>query len=359
MSFFTNFYRWLFNIPREIHTFPIKEDLIERDETVRELVKQLQSRDAQLSNISAQNREKALRESEVDINQEAIKELIEQKRRIDEKKYLGSFSWKKFWYKYLNDKKFRGELEICDKDDSIIFGKFGDFVVLPDGRQGITDSEDNLIGYGNTLRHFIWKPESLDNQMKRKRILLSCDKNHLFFPDIEEILLPECTYVNGKIRWAKVSEKPLKQLIIDREKRIAQDSSYIERLEQTKAELVKKNRVLEREITIARNNKETETTELSKAINLQKQYYKRIGTLQKKIVILTGMKESLDEMRRKLEGINKRLIEKIDEMGAKTKFREVLGTVQSMIEWARLQTGDTIIQEKEELPKQTKPGELG
>lgn len=361
-TLFTKFYKWIFNLDRKRQYFyPLDEDLLNRDNTIKELAKKVQSQDAQLSKISAEERKMSLKEKEIDKEQEAIKSLNDRKKELDEKKYLGTFSFYKFFKKLIRDRKFRSKFEISDKDDSVIFGKFGDIVVFPDNEMGILDVGGRILAKGDTLNKIIYKPFSIRNQVRRKRFLLPCDRNFIGIPDLEEEELPECTYneKTGKIRWAKIREKPLRQLLVDRELKISEYNKYIERLEITKSELVRKTKELKRENEILKNNKNTTEVELSKTSGIQKQLFNKMTDMQNKIEILTQTKERLEEMRVRLENVNKKLIEKVEEVGAQTQFRQVLGTVQNLIEWSKLQLGETVINPIEEKPIKVvvKPGE--
>ena len=359
MNIFKSFYRWLFNLDKKKQelpiAYPLEKELIDRDTIIKKLVKKLSAQDAQLSKVSAEEKLKEEEESEEEREQKLIKKVKEQVREVEEKKYGGSFSFGEFYSFLLKNPRLREKLEITDRNDTKIFGKYGDFVILPDTCFGVTTSDGELVSYGKTLRHVIYKPESLGNHIRRGRIPLPCDKNGIFFPDIEEHKLPESIYdkQTGKIKWAKISEKPLKQLIIDRDRRIVSDSQYIERLEKTKSDLARNNNKLEREIQILKDNKETTRVELSKSIHLQKQYYRKLGTLQNKIVILEEKKKVLENLRNRLEEVNKKLLAKVEEIGAQTKFKEILGLLQGMIEWSAIQTGDKIIKEekKQDIPK--------
>ena len=107
MNPFKKFYRWLFNLDRkERYVFPLSED-ITRDKTIAELVKKLQTQDAQLSNIYAEEKKKKDKISEEDLEQEQIKRVLEAKEQIEHQKFGNSFSFLKFYKKFINNKKFR------------------------------------------------------------------------------------------------------------------------------------------------------------------------------------------------------------------------------------------------------------
>lgn len=324
--------------------YPLPSEIIKRDKLIEGLTKSNVSKDAQLSNIQAKEKLVKDRGKEFDDEQETIKELLEKKEEMHEEDYGNAFSFGQFYTKLLlGEKKDYNKLpkhekyvaDILDRDMNIIFAKFGDFNVLRNGEIALIDSKGSLILSGEKLNQVLYKPGSIGNQLKRKMIRLPCDEKHRFFPDIEEVRMPECTYNDktGKIKWAEVSEKPVKQLIIDREQRIAEDSQYIERLEKTKAEVVRTNKKLARENNILKNSNKNIEAELSENVNARKQFENKIGTLQNKLTHLRKMKTLNDGMKEKLMVMNEELMEKIEDLGVKNQFERVLGRVQEMIDW--------------------------
>jgi len=359
-NIFIDFWNWLGfgkKKPKVQVGYPLK-DFEDKDAMMEGMKKKLASYDAQLSKISA---EKKQEESEEEVREERDKKILErvkeQVKEIEEKKYGGTFSFNRFYNHLFKLLKIGNNIELVDKDDIKVFGKFGEFLVLPDSNLAITTSEGELMAYGPTLRHIIHKPESLGNQVRRGRILLPCDKDRIFFPDIEEHKLPELTYNyrTGKIKWARVSEKELKKLIIDREQRIASDSAYIERLESSKAKLVKNYQKAIREIRILKDNQETSRVELSKSIALQGQYYQKLGTLQNKIVNLEEKKKVLENLRMRLEDVNKKLLKMVGEKGAMTELKKAQALIQQIIEWDRIHAREKIVIKEEKKPETQTP----
>lgn len=348
MSSIGNFFRWIFGLSPIIEQrFPIDEELIERDDVVKEVVKKVQSQDAQLSKRSALDKEKQELEKQRDKDQEKIQDLIIQKHEIDSNKFKGAISLRTI-LKKLDERAFRNKVEITDKDDKIVFGILKDFVIF-NGMFGIKDTEDRIISYGKTLRQIVHKPESFGNQIRRKRIMLPCNEYYQFFPDIEEHELPECTYDEeaGKIKWAKIREKPLKQMIEEREEILREKDSYIEKIEQDKVDLVRKLRDTERALRVNTNIAENDQSELSKAMDRSIQFEQKIGDLQMRVVQLQEIKNINEKLVAGLKEVNKELLDKAEEFGSKTMFTKVLQTVQNLIEWSKINQGDTIIQKQE------------
>jgi len=331
---------------------PVDEELIERDTIVKELTKKLQSQDAQLSKISAKKREKKIKESEKDKRLEKIEELKAQKYEFDKKKFSGAVSLTKV-IKIINDKRYKGKIDITDRNDKVIFGKLKDFLFI-NGYFGIQDTENRVLSYGSNLRQIIYKPESIANQLRRRVIKLPCNEDYIFIPDIEEEPMPECLYdeETNQIKWAKVREKPLKELIITREISIREKEKYIEKIEQDKVDMVKRIRDLERALRVERNISENSQTELSKAMDKSIQFEQKIGDMQLRVVQLQQLKNMNDQLITGLKEINEELLKKAEEMGTKTEFRKALDLLQSLISWSQDKMPKTIINEIKEAEKE-------
>ena len=358
MNLAKKFWNWMTNKNRVERISHLDEELIERDSLVQEQVKKLQSQDAQLSKISAKDKLKELKKNQEDLDQDVILDLLNKKNKIDSKKFEGSISFKRI-FKMLSHKRYKNpnnQIDITDKDDTVVLGKFKDFVIMPNGYFAIQDANGSILSYGQTLRQVIHKPEGLSNQIKRKRIALPCNSDYEFMPDLEEYPMPECTYdeISGKIKWAKVREKPLKQLIIEREELVREKDQYIEKIEQDKVDLIRKTRDIEMALRVQSNMAENSQTELSKAMDKSIQFEQKVGELQMRTIKLQEMKNINDKLIDGLKHINSELVEKAEEMGSKTEFRKALDLVQHLISYSKQNVGQTIIKEVptgERLPK--------
>lgn len=368
MNNITKIYRWFltffFNKQQKITaTFPIDEEMIKKDRIVQEMAKKLQSQDAQLSKIFAEKKSESDKTNPDESLIQKVSELENQKQELTNKKFKNSVSLKKI-FKELSKPKYKKkkyQIDVTDKDDKVILGKFNDFIILPDGSFGISGTDGKMLSYGKTLRQVIYKPESLANQFKRRRITLPCNEDYIFIPDIEEYELPECSYdeESGKIKWAKIREKPLKKLIIEREMLIRDKDMYIEKIEQDKVDLVRKLRDVERASRIHKNIGETSQTELSKAMDMSIQFEQKVGDLQMRVVKLQELQLINERLLDGIKNINQELVTKAEEMGSKTEFRKALDLTQNLISYAHTKIPKTIIQEvKQEAVKETiKPGQ--
>jgi len=221
----------------------------------------------------------------------------------------------------------------------------------------------NLLSAGAELRSVIYKPESLANQLKRKRILLPYDKHGNKFPDIEEELVPECYYdeIEDKFKWTSERRVPFKDAIASREAQLSESREYIEHIEQTNIDLKNRLRDLERAKKLLDSQAEVSQTELSKAMERSIQFESKIGDMQMQVVQLTETKAINERLISGLEVVNNDLLKKTEEMGLKTDFRKALDLVQYLIAWSKNQLGKTYVQQQTVTPqepeKKVQPGE--
>lgn len=335
---FKKFFDWLFGKHPSRHLVtPLEEELVKKDKQVRELSKKLQSYDAQLSKISAEKEREKEKGREGEEDEIIIGELKRQRKEIETKKMGDVVSFRKIYLQLFKNKKYKN-IEVVDRDDKTVLGYFKDFVVLPtNGMIGLQNTEDRIMSYGPTLRQVIYKPESLANQFRRKRILLPCNENYEFIPDIEEIEMPECIYdpYKGKIKWARIRKKPLKDMIKEREEIIKEKEDYVEKIEQDKVDLVRDTRDLKRALKVQKNISENSQSELSMAMDKSIQFEQKIGELQMRVIQLQEVKNINEKLISSLERINEELLEQTEEMGTQTEFRRALTTVKNTIDWAR------------------------
>lgn len=121
-----------FDSRKTVYT-PLNEEEIKTNEKIKALAQKVQSQQSQLARVQAKEKEKQDREKERDKESEVNKKLKEQELDLKAKKYGKKIKLSKFYKHLLADKKFKNKLEICDKNDEVVLGKFGDFVILEGG----------------------------------------------------------------------------------------------------------------------------------------------------------------------------------------------------------------------------------
>lgn len=331
------FGRWLFNIKEKRETYtPIDPEQIKKDETIKALYLKLQSRDAELARKLADEREEIEEDKKRDLEDELKLKLNEQKAELRDQKFKNVFSFLKFYQKLFKDSKFRNQLEIVDRDDETVFAKFGDFRIVDGGKIALVDAQDNLICMGKQLSHIVYKPDSLSNQIKRKKISIPFDKNFVRIPDVEEILVPNVTKnADGEYQHTVESQQPFIEAIKEREELIDEKAEEVERLESIVISLNRKLSDLQRTNRIYESQSQVNQSELSKAADISLQHIAKMGDIHRRMVTLQEYQVLHETMIHGLQQVNTTLLSQQEEMGTKTEFRKALMLVQEMLRNAK------------------------
>lgn len=215
--------------PKKVY-IPLDEDTIKRDDKIKELVKEVNTLKEQIAKESAKKKQDSEKIDEKKLENDFNKKLNEQKLDLEAKKYGKKIKLSKFYKHLFKDDKFKERLEITDKNDEVVLGKFGDFVILEGGKLGIEDSEGNLMSYGRSLNQVLYKPDAFENMAKRGRFTIPMDKDGNWIEDIEYKEIPEpldseFDEETGKIKhinWSKVKTSEVKKVIA----RILEEKNY-------------------------------------------------------------------------------------------------------------------------------------
>ncbi len=353
---------WIFNIKGSgaSTSYPLDADLIERDSIINAMSKKMQSQDAQISQFLSEKKLKREQLNQEDFDKEQIQELKRQETDSNKNRFEGTIFLKDIYKNVLFKSKYYNKLELTDRKDKVVFGRFGDFCLLPNGWFGIVERDSNkVISYGPTLDHIIYKPESLGNQFRRGRILLPVDENFQHIPDIEKVSVPECMRdEDGGIVWAQVAEKPLLDMIQEKEESISEQQTYIEKLEKDKIGLVSENRDIKRALSLEQNTSENSQTELSKAMDKSIQFEQKIGGLSMRVIKMQEMKNINDKLLESLEKVNDDLLSKLEAEGSDPARKKAMDEIQNLITWAKDRIGKTTIikEDKEEKSEENKIG---
>src|SRR6185503_5374287 len=224
-----------------------------------------------------------------------------------------------------------------------------------------TDINGNVISYGKQLSHVFYKPDSLENQIRRGRILTPYDKDYNIVPDMEEVEIPEKIFHQEEQRFyeTRILTKKIKAQLIEKDKEIRERTDYAQALEHTNLKLNQKLNDALRTLSFLQNSTDNSQSELSKAMDKSMQFEVKVGDMQRKIVQLTEMKAHNEETILRMEAVIDKLLAKVEEMGDKSDFRKALETVKEVIDYAktRLPKTITIQSPAEEKPREpTIPG---
>lgn len=346
----------------------LDEETIKRDETIKAQQQVISSQQAQLSKINAKEKIKKDIEKQKDKDSEMNKALIEQKKDIEANKKGKIVRLSKFYKLYFNNKNFRKKLEICDKNDETVLGKFGDFAIMEGGNIGMLFNDGTFASYGKNLSQVIYKPDSFENQARRGRFLCPVDKDgywleDLDYKEINEPLDAQFDDNTGKIKWiqwSKVKKTEVKKLIASKLEQINYLTGEIERLETVmqglKDELSDKDRSVrnyEVQVDVAQ-------TELSKTIEKFNSAFRRIGDMQSQILKLTELKATYENLLDRKDAIIEQVLRKLELTGDPRSDRIKAG-IKDDLEFYKAILPDTvqnIVPEEKPQVLPTQPGEV-
>lgn len=306
---------------------------------------------AQLGKRIAEEHHLKEQEDQKEKEKEIKKDLNEQQKQLIKDKFGKSISLYRFFEKLMNDKKFKSNLELVDKDDHTVLGNFGDLRIISDGKyQGalcIYDNHNNPMIVGKSLNRIIYKPETFGNQLKRGRILLPVDNN--FQPvltEIEDLEMNDIEYNDETQEFQETKEyrEKFKNLLMGRELEIREKSRYIERLELTQVSQRKELNDLKRTLSVAKNASNIHDSELTQMSNMVMQFNSRTGEMQRKISNLTDAKVLYENIIDRQYEIIKKVLEKLELYGDKTVYELTKAEVQQDLELYKNLLPETITQ---------------
>ena len=341
MGIFKKFFSWLTNENvRENITIPLDAELIRKNKIIKAQQQQNQGLKAQIAKYRAEENAIGREDKSEEFKDKLAEKLNERAKEIKFKDYENSFHLRKLYYALFKYKNFADQIEVTDYEDKITFGIFKDFVFLPNGYFGVIIKGDVLVVVGRMLHQVIWKPDSLHNYLKRKRLPLAVDGDMNPVKDMENEEIPdimwdensEVTDENGnpmldeqgnRIKGQYVESEELtdtsKNLLMKREERIREANRTIERLERFCSEQSHKIEKLSRNVRFLENERQNRQSELSAVTDSSLEYAAKIGDMQRQTTQLTQLKALNESLIDKYEITMKSLMEKIERVGDKTK----------------------------------------
>ena len=329
----------------------------EESKQIKEAFKKIQSLEAQLSNVKV--KEKNVDEEKKDFLDELslVKELKKKSDIIENKKFKGHFEIESI-HNYLRRYK-KAKIEITDRDDTLVFDTFKTFVFLPNGNIGIKGISGEIWAYGSTLNHIIYKPESIKNHLKRKRIPIPYDSKHKPLPDLEKFMMRELKYYPEDDEFAESDEllRPVKEMIMDREKELHKRGEHIEYLEKLNSLNHRKIMKIQRDLNLLKEKAGMENSELSIAIDGMIQYAKQLGNTTRQNILLTDGKLTIDEIKERQDIVITKLLNEVEDKKSKTALRQAKDELQRDFQMADKFGKKTIINKTEEVEIPVQPGQ--
>jgi len=292
----------IFGKPKQKTVYtPIEAERIKDNEIIKKQQQKIVTQEVQLAKIKALEKQSAEKEKEKDKESERNKKLKEQELDLKANIHGKVIKLGKFYKKLYSDKNFRDKLEIVDKHDETVIGKFGDFVLMEGGYFGIIDREGELRAKGKTLNQVLYKPDGFENQARRGRFTLPVDKDGNWLEDIDYVEINEPMESNfdeetGKIRWSRVKTSNVKKVVarlVGEKNEIAQELEYEENVNiKLKSQIDDLTRALRK----FQNEADISSTELDKALLRTSEIERRFYDVHSQVVKLMEVKATYEQL---------------------------------------------------------------
>jgi len=220
----------------------------------------LKSRIGKLENELATYRE---RDEDIEEEETVKEDLQEQVREMKEEASPILFSFKKFYYKYFNDPRFRESLAWYSFDRKTRLAGFGDFLVSEDGSWVLTDDKKRVMLSGSELKDLIQSPPSLGVDVSVGRIPLNMKSNGEWIENLMHYEAPEIIRVGSKVKFARARKKPVYDIIGGLNETIGDLQNDLAEAEQINIDLQNENDQLKSQMDLYEKTSETARAELS------------------------------------------------------------------------------------------------
>jgi len=330
---------WIFPDKRKKILMHLDESQIKENEIIKAQQQKIASYETYFGQLQAREREKKHEEEQEIINQELVEQANEEAKDLKANKYGKVTSLKKFFTKYIYNKQFRNKLELCDKNGEIVLGKFGDIVLMEGGNLGILDSDNKIVSYGKTLSQVIYKSDGFENQINRNMILIPCDKDGNWTPDLDYMQMEEPLGVEGKfddgtgkIIWGKVKKSEVKKIVARLMQENQEVTQELEMQEQNILELKQSFDDLSRRYKLLENKSHSSESNLSQVMKVHSDMEARWGDMQNRLTNSTELNLMWQQVIDKKDQIINNILNKLEEATNTTYQRvkqEIMNDLQT------------------------------
>ena len=350
---------------------PIDEESIKNNEIIKAQQQKIVSQESQLAHIYSKEKERVDKENDKDKEQETNKKINEQHEDLKANKY-GKIIWLGNFYKdvLINRRKHfkKKPIEITDKNDEVVLGKWGDFGIMEGGKICMKDSQGNLVSYGKTLSQVLYKPDAFFNMVRRGRFTIPMDKDGNWMEDLEYKELPEPLDAEfdeetGKIKriiWSRIKTSEVKKIIANKLEQINYLSQELEMKESVIIGLKSEIDDLRRTKNIYENESYIAQSELSKSLGRFMENDKKINEMSMNIVKLTELKALYENLLDRKDEVINNLIKRL-ELTGEPKLDLLKATIKEDLEFYKNILPDKVetIVEPERTPTIiSKPGDI-
>lgn len=325
------FLDWLLSRPKKETVYtPLDADVQKQNKAMAQELAVLK---AQIARIKAFEKKEQEAEKDKDEEQEIIRDLNEQKRKIDLEDTGDTISLVKFILRAFK-LSINGQIipkikiELTDKDDNEVFSQLGDIQISSEsGNLLLVDMHGNPLIQGDSLDSVIWKPATIGNQLKRNRLALPRDKEFNPVLDVEEMMIPDVMYDESSNSWKHTAEYQKKAIDLLISERMKTRSVQLENERLEKALLEDKRLIteLEKTLRVYSTNSQVGQAELSKVLAQNLQMIANFHDYQARITTMNQKKLTAEEMKENAEKINAELrtkVENIDSSSVKEIAKE-------------------------------------
>lgn len=315
---------------KKIIHVPISPESIEDSHQVKAIAyenAELKGENAKLKDFIGRIKERDQDKNEED-NVKAV--LNKQKNEIILKSQGQVFSLKKFYSKFLRDKKFRDKLGIYSFDRSTRLANFGDIGISEDGDFTLFDTEGNVILRMARLKDLFQSVGALGNDMARGMIPVNMDSDGGYIENIMVYEAPELIETGDKLRFAKARKKPVYEIIQGLNNQIGQYASELEESEAMNIALQNKIDRLESENQISMEMSETSRAELSHNQNRLTGIDRAWRTVQRDLFDNQNMNSIHEDNIQKLESEIEIMRNKAERSGVKLSDEKALELIQNI-----------------------------
>ena len=321
---------------------------LEESKKLQEAFKKIQSLEAQISDIKIKDKKKD--EEKKDFLDELIliKEIKKKSDKFEGEIFENHFELS-ILFKMVKDKKRK--IEITDRDNKKVFDRFRSFVFLNDGINfGIKGESGRIWAYGPTLNHLIYKPESIKNYIRQKRLPIPYDSEHRPLPDLDKMKMREIKYIPEEDAFVESDEllRPVRDMIMERDRSIFKKGEQIEYLEKLNTLQNSKMIRYQRNLNLSKEKAGLNDTELSIAIEGMTQYARQFGGVARQNLLLMEGKLNLDEIKERQDRVISSLLEELEDDKSKNAVRRALDELQKDFQFADKYGRRTIINDTPE-----------
>lgn len=316
--------------PKKMVHIPINPDSVQDNPQIKALAyenAELKGKNAQLEGYIAKTKDRDKDKNE----EENVKAVLDNQRKEMRLKSQGQvLSLRKFFGKFLRDKKFREKLGIYSFDRSTRLSSFGDIGIAENGDFALFDTEGNLILKMSRLKDLFQSVGALGNDMARGMIPVNMDKEFGYIENVMVWEAPELIETGDKLRFAKARKKPVYEIIQQLNNQIG---GYASELEESEAMNIALQEKIDKLTSINKVNEsmsETSRAELSHNEDRLVGIDRAFRTVQRDVMSVQNMNANHEDNINRLEREITLMRDKAEREGVKLSDEKALELIQNV-----------------------------